>query len=98
MAPAYISDLNISKKEVIRTPFGIPSTPIIYDRLQGHGVFFLMHHGLKYTILLHYISCQEIFAFSGVCGLSEDTPLASIVIADQIIDYTGNRKSNIFNS
>ncbi len=102
--------LHIEKKEVIRTPFGIPSAPLIIGKLNGKAVAFLARHGLQHTIpphiinyraniwALHHIGCQEMIAFSSMCSISPDIKVGEIIIPDQLIDYTWDRKSTFFNS
>lgn len=105
-----LSDLVIDKKSVIRTPFGIPSAPIISGSLNGHQVVFLARHGVQHTIpphlinyraniwALHHVGCNEILAFSAMCSISESINVGQVVIPDQLIDYTWDRKTTFFNS
>lgn len=105
-----ISDLIITEKSVIRTPFGIPSAPMVRGSLHGHEVTFLPRHGVQHTIpphminyraniwALHHIGCQEVFAFSAMCSISPDINVGQIVIPNQLIDYTWDRKATFFNS
>lgn len=105
-----IHDLKCKQKEVVRTPFGIPSAPVIRGELHGQPIAFLARHGLKHTIpphlinyraniwALHHIGCKEIFAFSAMCSISPDIRLGDIVIPDQLIDYTWDRQSTFFSS
>lgn len=106
----YLDDLVIEKKEVIRTPFGIPSAPIIRGNLYNQPVAFLARHGLQHTIpphlinyraniwALHHIGCCEVLAFSAMCSLSKQINLGEIIIPNQLIDYTWDRKATFFNS
>lgn len=105
-----INLLQDKKKQVIRTPFGIPSAPIISGRLNGQEVAFLARHGLQYTIpphlinyraniwALHHIGCQEVAAFSLMCSINADIGVGEIIIPDQLIDYTWDRKSTFLSS
>lgn len=106
----YINDLKLKKKEVIRTPFGIPSAPVIRGELHGQSIAFLARHGLQHTIpphlinyraniwALHHIGCKTLFAFSGMCSISPEMNLGDIIIPNQLIDYTWNRQSTFFDS
>ncbi|MGY0399890.1 MAG: S-methyl-5'-thioinosine phosphorylase [Ostreibacterium sp.] len=103
-------NLKIKQKTIIRTPFGIPSAPLICGTLYGQEVAFLTRHGLQNTIpphlvnycaniwVLHHIGCKEIIAFSLMCSISPEIKMGHIAIPDQLIDYTWDRKSTFFNS
>ncbi len=98
------------KKSVIRTPFGIPSAPLISGTLNGREVVFLARHGLQHTIpphiinyraniwALHHLGCQEVLAFSSMCSIDENMQVGQFVVPDQLIDYTWNRASTFFDS
>lgn len=102
--------LTIERKAVVRTPFGIPSAPVIYGALNGHSLAFLARHGLQHTIpphlinyraniwALHHIGCKEVFAFSAMCSIVPEINVGEIVVPDQLIDYTWNRQATFFNS
>ncbi|MPV85274.1 S-methyl-5'-thioinosine phosphorylase [Ostreibacterium oceani] len=105
-----LKQMVIQKKEVVRTPFGIPSSPIILGTLFGAPIAFLARHGVQHTIpphlinyraniwALHHVGCQEIYAFSAMCSINDNISVKDIVIPDQLIDYTWDRKSTFFNS
>lgn len=105
-----LAGFSVAKKEVIRTPFGIPSAPVIMGELQGKRIAFLARHGMQHTIpphlinyraniwALHHIGCKEVFAFSAMCSISSDINVGDVVIPDQLIDYTWDRKATFFNS
>lgn len=98
------------QKSIIRTPFGIPSAPLISGEINGQKVVFLARHGLQHTIpphiinyraniwALHHIGCKEILAFSGMFNISSAIVLGDVVIPDQLIDYTWNRAATFFDS
>lgn len=105
-----LSELTIISKEVVRTPFGIPSAPLIRGKLNSHEVAFLARHGLQHTIpphlinyraniwALRHIGCSEVLAFSAMCSITSEIELESLVIPNQLIDYTWDRKATFFNS
>lgn len=102
--------LTIERKAVVRTPFGIPSAPVIFGSLNGHSLAFLARHGLQHTIPPHLINyraniwalrdvgCEEVFAFSAMCSIVPSISTGEIIIPDQLIDYTWNRQATFFNS
>lgn len=105
-----LTNLDNPKRSVIRTPFGIPSAPLITGKINGHDVVFLARHGLQHTIpphiinyraniwALHHVGCREVFAFSAMCSIVDDLALKHVVIPDQLIDYTWNRASTFFDT
>ncbi|PIE42230.1 MAG: 5'-methylthioadenosine phosphorylase [Gammaproteobacteria bacterium] len=105
-----LKHFHIERKEVIRTPFGIPSAPLIVGVLYGQPLVFLARHGLCHTIpphlinyraniwALHHMGCREILAFSAMCSISPAIHLGQLVVPDQLIDYTWNRGATFFDS
>ena len=53
---ASIHELNVLKRELIRTPYGEPSQPLIFGSLAGKNVVFLARHGSGHTIPPHEIN------------------------------------------
>jgi len=106
-----LKNLNITRREVIRTPHGEPSAPMVYGQLSGHEVVFLPRHGAGHTIPPHEINYRaniwalkqtgatRVIAVNAVGGIS-DGYLApgTLVIPDQIIDYTYGRAHTFFGS
>jgi 5'-methylthioinosine phosphorylase len=89
---------------VIRTPYGEPSGPLTYGNINNHKVVFLARHGYGHTIPPHLVNyraniwalysegVKEIVSVATVGGIHPDLTPGSIVIPDQIIDYTWGRK------
>ncbi len=103
-----IDELSIDSSEFIDTPYGISSAPLIMGELAGKEVVFIARHGLGHTIPPHKINyCAYIWALksvgvthvigvAAVGGIHDDIPPKKIVIPDQIIDYTYDRKHTFF--
>ncbi|QMU60967.1 MAG: S-methyl-5'-thioinosine phosphorylase [Gammaproteobacteria bacterium] len=103
-----IDELSIDSSEFIDTPYGISSAPLIMGELAGKEVVFIARHGLGHTIPPHKINyCANIWALksvgvthvigvAAVGGIHDDIPPKKIVIPDQIIDYTYDRKHTFF--
>jgi len=106
-----LKNLNITRREVIRTPHGEPSAPMVYGQLSGHEVVFLPRHGAGHTIPPHEVNYRaniwalkqtgatRVIAVNAVGGISDGylTP-ETLVIPDQIIDYTYGRAHTFFGS
>ncbi len=100
----------VIRKEVIRTPFGIPSAPVIFAKVDGVDVVFLARHGLQHTIAphninyraniwaLHHIGCDSVIAFSAMFAVDEKFEEGDTVIPHQLIDYTWSRQSTFFDT
>ena len=100
-----LANLDVSHREVLRTPYGEPSGAVTFGQICGHPVAFLARHGYGHTIPPHEVNYRaNIWALSqrGVVGIISVASVGSIradlkpgdiVIPHQIIDYTWGRKS-----
>lgn len=101
-----MAGLTITRREMIKTPYGAPSCPIIFGELNGRSVAFLARHGNTHGIPPHRINycanlwalqsvgVERVLAAGAVGGIAEDCVTGAIVIPDQIIDYTHGRESS----
>lgn len=106
-----LKNLRITRREVIRTPYGEPSAPMVFGQLGGQEAVFLPRHGVGHTIPPHEVNYRaniwaikqtgvdKVIAVNAVGGISPDY-LASgtLVVPDQIIDYTYGRAHTFFGS
>lgn len=100
-----LDNLNITKRLIVRTPYGEPSQPLIFGEIAGREVIFLARHGNGHTIpphkvnyranisALHLQGVTEIAAVATVGGIHPDLAAGVIAIPHQIIDYTYGRKN-----
>jgi 5'-deoxy-5'-methylthioadenosine phosphorylase len=105
---AKLSALQDTHRRVMRSPYGEPSGALTVGRLAGREVVFLARHGYGHTIAPHEINyraniwvlkelgVQGVFAVATVGGVREDLGPGTLVVPDQIIDYTHSRKSTFF--
>ncbi len=105
---ASLANLQITRREVIHTPYGEPSGPVIYGVLSGKDVIFLPRHGAGHTIPPHKINyranicaiqqtgAQNVIAIASVGGIHPVLNPASLAIPHQLIDYTWSRVSTFF--
>lgn len=103
-----LKGLEISRREVIHTPYGEPSGPLTHGLLRGKEVVFLARHGYGHTIpphqinyraniwALHYTGVKRVIAIAAVGGIRADMTPCRLVIPDQIIDYTWSRGNTYF--
>lgn len=100
--------LSIERREMVKTPFGAPSCPIIFGQYRGKSVAFLARHGSKHQIpphqinycanlwALHSVGIERIAAVGAVGGIADNCALGAIVVPDQIIDYTHGRENSFY--
>lgn len=103
-----IEGLEIIHREVVHTPFGEPSGQITHGLIAGKRIAFLARHGYTHSIpphkvnyranlwALHHIGVQRIVAVAAVGGITARMGPQTLVIPDQIIDYTYGRAHTFF--
>lgn len=103
-----LKNLEIERREVMHTPYGEPSGPLVHGLLCGKQVVFLPRHGTAHTIpphevnyranvwALHHIGIRKVIAVAAVGGITSSMTPASLIIPDQIIDYTWSRQHTFF--
>ncbi len=103
-----LDNLNITKRLIVRTPYGEPSQPLIFGEIAGREVVFLARHGNGHTIpphevnyraniyALHLQGVTEIAAVATVGGIHPDLTPGIIALPHQIIDYTHGRKNTFY--
>jgi len=105
---AKLSALSDVRRQVMRTPYGEPSGALTFGRFAGREVVFLARHGYGHTIAPHEINYRaNIWALKELCvdgviavatvgGVRESYGPGTLVVPDQIIDYTHSRASTFF--
>lgn len=104
-----LKNLRITRREVVRTPYGEPSAPMVYGELAGREVVFLPRHGAGHTIPPHDVNYRAniwairqanvamVIAVNAVGGITVDfLAPGMLVIPDQIVDYTWGRAHTFF--
>ena len=51
-----LSNLDVSHREVVRTPYGEPSGPVVFGEICGKPAMFLPRHGYGHTIPPHTVN------------------------------------------
>jgi 5'-methylthioinosine phosphorylase len=105
---AQVAELHLTRREVVRTPFGDPSCALSFGVLGDVDVVFLARHGYGHTIApheinyranlwaLHHVGATSIVSVAAVGSIRGEIGPGAIVLPDQIIDYTYGRKSTFF--
>ncbi len=103
-----LSNLDVSHREVVRTPYGEPSGAVVFGQICGQPAMFLPRHGYGHTIAphmvnyranmwaLHHHKATGVISVASVGGIRADLQPGDIVLPNQIIDYTWGRKSTYF--
>lgn len=102
---SQLANLDVSHREVLRTPYGEPSGAVTFGQICGRPVAFLARHGYGHTIPPHEVNyranvwalCKRgavgIISVASVGSIRADLKPGDLVIPHQIIDYTWGRKS-----
>ena len=105
-----LSNLEVSRRQVIRTPYGEPSGAFTFGRIDGREVIFLARHGYGHTIpphqvnyraniwALHAQGVKNVISVASVGGIRSDLGPGVLAVPDQIIDYTHGRAATFFTS
>jgi len=93
-----------SRDEKISTVYGEPSSALRYGLIDGIRIILLARHGREHTIppsqvnyranisALKKAGCSQIIATTAVGSLKEEIHRGDLVIIDQFIDFTKQRK------
>jgi 5'-methylthioinosine phosphorylase len=103
-----IEGLETVGREMVHTPWGAPSGPVVHGLLAGHACVFLARHGHHHTIPPHQVNYRaniwalkeldvsHVVAIAAVGGIDAELAPGSLVVPDQIIDYTWGRAHTFF--
>lgn len=103
-----LANLEAIHREVVRTPYGEPSGPIVHGRMRGREVLFLPRHGHGHTIAPHEVNYRaniwalreqgvtRVVAVASVGGIRADLGPGVLALPDQIIDYTYGRRMTFY--
>lgn len=103
-----LANLEITHRQVMRTPYGEPSGAITFGLLRQHEVMFIARHGYGHTIPPHEVNyranlwalqdqgARRVLSVAAVGGIRADLVPGVLVVPDQIIDYTHGREFTYF--
>lgn len=103
-----LSNLEITHRQVVRTPFGDASGALTFGKLNGRDIVFLARHGYGHTIPPHEVNyranmwalqsegAERIVSVASVGGIRADMQPGTLAIPHQILDYTWGRKHTYF--
>jgi 5'-methylthioadenosine phosphorylase len=102
-----LSTLAVAHREVVRTPYGDPSSALLFGEIGGRNAVFLARHGHGHTIPPHRVNyranlwalrekgARTVIAVASVGGIRGCRP-GDLVLPDQLIDYTSGRETTFF--
>ena len=103
-----LDDMQVLARKTLQTPFGEPSSDFVCGKLFGRDIIFLARHGSQHQIPPHRVNyranvwgfrelgIRQLLAFGAVGGITAEMSAAHLVIPDQIIDYTYDRRQTFF--
>ncbi len=103
-----LANLEITRREIVRTPYGEPSGHLTFGRIGEAEMLFLARHGYAHTIAphevnyraniwaLHHAGATRVLAVNAVGGIDRDMGPGALCVPDQLIDYTHGRKHTFF--
>ena len=103
-----LSTLAVAHREVVRTPYGEPSSALIFGQVAGRDVVFLARHGHGHSIPPHRVNYRAnlwalkhrnvdaILAVASVGAIASVHAPGDLVLPHQLIDYTSGRQSTFF--
>jgi 5'-methylthioadenosine phosphorylase len=103
-----LGNMEVTRRKVVRTPYGEPSGALTFGRIGGYDVVFLARHGYGHTIAPHQVNYRanlwalkesgalEVVSVASVGSIRKDLWPGVLVLPHQIIDYTWGRSSTYF--
>ncbi|MBI3523619.1 MAG: S-methyl-5'-thioinosine phosphorylase [Betaproteobacteria bacterium] len=106
-----LASLEVSRQQIVRTPYGDPSGALTFGRIGQREVVFLARHGYGHIIPPHLVNyranihaltvgagASQIISVASVGGIRADLGPGTLAIPHQIIDYTWGRHMTFHDS
>ena len=102
-----LANLEVTRRQVVRTPWGEPSGAVTFGRINGCEVVFLARHGYGHTMPPHMVNyraniwalkeqgARAIVSVASVGGIRGCLP-GALVLPHQLVDYTSGREATFF--
>jgi 5'-methylthioadenosine phosphorylase len=103
-----LSNLEVTHRQVARTPWGEPSGALTFGKINNREVVFLARHGHGHSIPPHMVNYRaniwalhaekvtHVVSVASVGGIRADLGPGVIAVPHQIIDYTSGRKATFY--
>lgn len=105
---SQLASLEVTRRKVVRTPYGEPSGALTFGKLGSREVIFLARHGYGHTIAPHQVNyraniwalkeepVEGVVSVASVGGIRREFGPGTLVLPHQVIDYTWGRRSTFF--
>lgn len=105
-----LSNLEITHRQVMRTPYGEPSGALTFGLIKQHEVMFIARHGYGHTLPPHLVNyranmwalrdqgAKRVVSVASVGGIRADLLPGMLAVPEQIIDYTHGRANTFFDA
>jgi 5'-methylthioinosine phosphorylase len=103
-----LANLELPRRQLVRTPYGEPSGPLTFGTIGGAPVVFLARHGYGHTLPPHQVNyranlwalrdqgADAVVSIASVGGIRAGMEPGKLVVPDQVIDYTWGRRNTYF--
>lgn len=103
-----LPEVSITRKQIVRTPYGLPSAPLYFGTMGKQDMVFLSRHGANHVWAPHEINYRAniwalrqvgatgVISVTAVASMHQDISPGSLVLPDDIIDYTHGRGHTFF--
>jgi len=97
--------LESPREHALETRWGAPSAPVVVGRIDGIEVAFLARHGRGHAVAphrvnyranvaaLHALGVRRVLAINTVGGITSAMAPGTLVLPDQVVDYTHGRQA-----
>ncbi len=101
---SFFDSFEATRQEKVETPYGSPSSALTEGKVGGENVVVIFRHGEGHSILPHAVNyranlwalrqagAEAVIALATVGGIGRQCHPGTIVIPDQILDYTHSRE------
>ncbi len=98
--------IDVVQRQSVETPYGQPSSPLVFGRLGDVQIVFLARHGEHHQLAphqvnyranlwaLHQVGAQQVLGINSVGGIRADLGPGVLAVPEQIIDYTWGRSTS----
>ena len=103
-----LPEMNLSRRQIVRTPYGLPSSTLLFGNIGKLEVVFLARHGFGHTIAphkinyranvwaLHSVGARSIISAAAVYSMNEAIRPGSLVLPSDILDYSYDREHTFY--
>ena len=103
-----LGNMEVTRRQVVRTPYGEPSGALTLGRIGQCAVIFLARHGYGHTIPPHQVNyranlwalkeagASAVISVASVGGIRKELGPGVLALPHQVIDYTWGRPSTFF--